>query len=472
MQARLMNNLPGMAYRCRNDHRWTMLFASDGCRDLTGYTPEAFTSGKKNWADLIPPGDREAVHKAVQAALARRDPYQIEYRITDRAGRERWVWEQGEGVFDTADGPSALVGFVTDVTKRHAAADALRESEARARAILETTVDAIITIDERGRIESFNQAAERIFGYTVEELKGKNVKVLMPEPYHSEHDGYMQAYRETGRRRIIGIGREVVGRRKDGTTFPIDLAVSEVQFEGRRIFTGVIRDISERRALEREVLRISDEERRRIGQDLHDGLGQMLTGIGLISQSLARKLEANGLAGADEVAEIADLVKEADRYARDLSRGLVPVELDAQGLSAALQQLAKKAESLMGVECIYEEAGDTKIVDDAAATHLYRIAQEAVSNAVRHGRAGRVEISLSGEELLRLRVADDGAGFEGKANGEGMGLRIMRHRAGIMGAALEVTSAAGEGTTVTCSLARRGRPMSGKTTSSTSRPTS
>jgi PAS domain S-box-containing protein len=127
-----------------------------------------------------------------------------------------------------------------------------RPTEARiARAVIQTTVDGVITIDARGRIESFNPAAERIFGYRAGEVVGQNVRVLMPEPYRAEHDGYLHSYHRTGRRQIIGAGREVVGRRKDGSTFPMDLAVSEVDLGERRIFTGLVRDISERRGWSR-----------------------------------------------------------------------------------------------------------------------------------------------------------------------------------------------------------------------------
>lgn len=135
---------------------------------------------------------------------------------------------------------------------------ALRDSEARMKAIVETAVDGIITIDERGLIETVNPAAERLFGYAADELVGKNVHILMPEPYHSEHDGYLEHYQQTAERRIIGIGREVVGRRKDGSTFPMDLAVSEVQLGERRIFTGIVRDVTQRKQAE-EGLRAAKE---------------------------------------------------------------------------------------------------------------------------------------------------------------------------------------------------------------------
>jgi two-component system, LuxR family, sensor kinase FixL len=350
----------------------------------------------------------------------------------------------------------AVANVLAAAIERKRSDDALSESEAKSRAILDTTVDGIVTIDAWGTIESFNPAAERIFGYAAEEVIGENVNVLMPTPYKEDHDGYLKAYRETGRRKIIGIGREVVGRRKDGSTFPLDLSVSEVGLDGRRIFTGIVRDITERRRLEQEILETSEQERRRIGQDLHDGLGQMLTGIGLISRNLARKLRENGYFGAGEAEEITDLIREADQHARGLARGLVPVELDAAGLATALQRLAFNAERLFGIQCVFEEIHSPLLHDNTAATHLYRIAQEAVSNAVKHGRASRVVLRLaSADDQVRLRVQDDGVGFpDVLEENQGMGVRIMHHRARIIGATLEIRRADEGGTVLTCTLPR------------------
>lgn len=330
----------------------------------------------------------------------------------------------------------------------------LRESEAKARSILETTVDAIITINPEGIIRSFNKTAERLFQYDSTEVIGKNVKILMPEPYKTEHDDYINHYHQTGEKKIIGIGREVTGRRKNGSTFPMYLAVSEVKLPGQHIFTGIVRDISEQRRLEQEVLRISEHERRRIGQDLHDGLGQMLTGIGLISKNHADNLAREEHETAESAKEITDLIKEADEYARTLARGLVPVEFDEKGLEAALERLRKNAIKLFNIECELEITGDPSFEDTTQAIHMYRIAQEGISNAVKHGGATKVTIHLaSSDRHIRLRVVDNGTGFtENWDSDGGLGVRIMQFRARLIGGTLEISNRPDKGAVITCTM--------------------
>jgi two-component system, LuxR family, sensor kinase FixL len=333
---------------------------------------------------------------------------------------------------------------------------ALKFSETRSRAILNTTVDGIITIDKAGRIESYNNAAEKLFGYTFKEVVGKNVNMLMPEPYHSEHDGYMRHHHETGERRIIGKGREVKGLRKNGEIFPLYLAVSEVKLDNTTMYTGIVRDISEERRLELEIMRISDYERRSIGQDLHDGLGQMLTGIGLMSQNLARKLEKSDKISSDLAYEITGLIREADQYARGLSRGLVPVQFDEKGLPNSIQRLVKNAERIFGIRCMYREHNPPVFEDSVTVEHLYRITQEAISNAVKHGKADSVRITLVGsDDQMRLRIVDNGAGLapDWNADGtEGIGVKIMNYRARLIGANLDISNNFKQGVVVTCTL--------------------
>ena len=317
---------------------------------------------------------------------------------------------------------------------------ALRDGEKRLRAILETAVEGIITISERGLIESFNRAAESIFGYTAAEVIGKNINVLMATPHREQHDRYLQNYRETGHAKIIGIGRETFARRKDGTLFPMDLSVSEVKLSDRRLFTGFIRDITERKRLEKENLEISEREQRRIGQDLHDGLCQQLAGIDMLSKVLAKKLVKREKAAAGRATEIAGAVREAISQTRLLARGLSPVTLEAEGLMSALAELALNTEKLFQVRCDFDCAQVVKFDDHAAATHLFRIAQEAVSNAIKHGKAKRISIQLGmDEDQLTLCVSDNGSGFpEHFTSGDGMGLRIMQSRISMVGGMLRI----------------------------------
>jgi len=331
---------------------------------------------------------------------------------------------------------------------------AFRDSEERLRAILETAVEGIITIDERGIIESLNPAAERLFGYEASEVVGSNVSLLMPAPYRGQHDGYLANYLRTGRARIIGIGREVVGLRKDGTVFPMHLSVSEVRLAHKRLFTGFVHDITERKRLEKEVLDISELERRRIGQDLHDGLCQQLAGIELMSQVLEQNLSKKSKAEAAQAAKIAQHVRTTIGETRMLARGLSPVEVEANGLMAALDELASNTEKMFRISCRFECPAPVLVRDHAAATHLYRIAQEAINNAIKHGKAKRVVVRMSAlSEQANLAVKDDGIGFAQKPERKGgMGLLIMKYRAGVIGAGLEIRRANGRGTLVTCSF--------------------
>jgi PAS domain S-box-containing protein len=182
---------------------------------------------------------------------------------------------------------------VYDIRKRKQAELALQESEARMRAVFETAVDAIITIDEQGRMERMNPAAERLFGYSEAEAVGRNVSMLMPEPHRSAHDGYLAHYLLTGEQRVIGKGREVSGRRKDGSVFPMDLAVAEMRLGTRRMFTGIVRDITERKRAEEhnrallQELRSANEELSNFAYVVSHDLKAPLRGIGSLADWLA-----------------------------------------------------------------------------------------------------------------------------------------------------------------------------------------
>lgn len=326
---------------------------------------------------------------------------------------------------------------------------AIAESAGRLEAIINTVVDGIITIDERGLIESVNPAAERLFGWKAGELIGRNVSMLMPEPWRSQHDSYIRRYLRTGKPHIIGYGREVCGLRKDGTIFPMDLAVSEVRIGDRRIFTGICRDITDRKRAAEAIARVSEEERRRLGQELHDGLGQQLTGVALLAKALQNRLARDRHPAAADAAEVATMAARVLDDMRREAHGLYPVELERRGLAVALEELALTTRQLHGVDCRFEPRGELPPLDKAAALHLYRIAQEATHNALRHGRAKRICIRLAASaSVMTLEVEDDGRGFRPRGAKPGMGIQIMKYRAGVLGAGLTISRLRPRGTRV------------------------
>jgi PAS domain S-box-containing protein len=363
--------------------------------------------------------------------------------------------------------------IVRDLSERRQAEDNLRRSEQLMRAILDTAADAIITIDRRGMVRSINTATEGLFGYTAAELVGQNVNRLMPEPFHGEHDQYIRNYCRTGRAKIIGIGREVTGQRKDGTTFPMHLSVSEVQLKDRRLFTGIVHDLTERRRLERQIMEAAANEQRRIGHDLHDGLCQDLVGIAFGIDAVARSLSspAQEKSMGRSMVKLAASVREAAGLARRLAHGLNPVDLKAGGLPTALENLALKVAESFGVVCTFHWDHLAQVREDATATHLYRIAQEAVGNAIRHGKARKIQISLieRGTTLI-LSITDNGKGISQaiadsvkqglaptgrkRSPSAGMGLQTMHYRARVLGGSFMVMPGRRRGTIITCTIGR------------------
>jgi two-component system, LuxR family, sensor kinase FixL len=344
-------------------------------------------------------------------------------------------------MLNKSDGQSiGCVITVCEIEKLVQTEELLDKNRALSDAIFNSSHNAIITIDENGYIKSCNRSVEKLFGYSQHELIDQSVNILMPLPYRGDHDGFIKNYLLSGVKKVIGKSREVQGRTKKGKIFPIELTVSEVEWRGKRLFAGIIHDLSSRRQLERKIIETGQEERRKIGRDLHDGLGQMLTGIRMLTENLARKLHANGLPAADEVDEIAGMIREADEFARTLARGLVQVDLENKGLSVALQNLCQRIEKMTKVQCIYYDQENAEVQDHTMAIHLFRIAQEAISNAVKHGKANQIRVRLSNNEFhTSLTVIDDGTGFSnGSGHSSGSGIEIMKHRAGIMGGVLEI----------------------------------
>jgi signal transduction histidine kinase len=257
---------------------------------------------------------------------------------------------------------------------------------------------------------------------------------LSTDQHASDYEGYL--VKRDGSRRWIAWSSTVLPG-NDGTPTYI-------------IATGI--DITERKHLEKTILEVSGREQRRIGQDLHDGLGQHLTGIAFMSKVQEQKLMEKSMPEAGDAAKIVKLVNEAIHKTRELARGLLPVVSEAHGLMSALQVWAGEVEDLFGISCRFQCFTPVLIHDDTMATHLYYIAREAVNNGIKHGHASEIVIDLTAAEGQgTLTVTDNGSGISDfSANNGGIGRHLMSYRARVIGGSLEIQHVSGGGTAVTC----------------------
>jgi two-component system CheB/CheR fusion protein len=340
-----------------------------------------------------------------------------------------------------------------DISERKEAQLALQASRARIQAIVNAAADAIITIDETDQIESYNHATETLFGYDAHELIGQSILRLIPA-FGGKSPERMSEWRNTRDPASLEKNSEIVAARKDGSTFPAEISISQAVWDSHRLVTLLVHDVTSRKELEHAILQIATQEQMRIGHELHDSTGQELTGLTYIARTLDEALAEEPQAVQELSHKIRDGLQRTLAQVRALATGLVPVEVDAEGLMAALNHLATKNSELYGIECAFECEQTVAISDNEQANQLYRIAQESITNGVKHGLAKNIQVILRREgPLLVLQVRDNGVGIPSSVDGnQGMGLRIMRYRASLIGANLAVEPGAGGGTVVTCSL--------------------
>lgn len=256
----LLQNSPIIIYACRPYGDFGALFITDNIKQQLGYQPSQFTSDPLFWLNHIHPDDKRRVTEGL-AQLYIDNNHTHEYRFRAADGTYRWMRDVLVLDRDDQGNPSRITGYWMDITEWVDVKKGLTQRADSLRAILENVIDGIITISEKGLIKSFNTSAERLFGYTASEVIGKNIKMLMPDPYHSEHDSYLENYISTGKGKILGIGpREVEAKCKDGSITPIDLATSEAIIDGKRSFIGIVRDITERKESAERLRRLATSD--------------------------------------------------------------------------------------------------------------------------------------------------------------------------------------------------------------------
>ncbi len=381
------------------------------------------------------------------------------------------------------------LAMLSSLLDRRQQAERSAEQEARYRAIVDTAVDPIILIDDEGTVESFNHAAEKTFGYRADEVIGRNVKMLMPEPYRSAHDGYLERYHRTGERRIIGIGREVTGQRKDGSTFPLDLSVGEWHVGKRRMYTGIMRDITARKAAEDAILRARDEAEAARVEAVHarddalradraktkflaaasHDLRQPLQSLFFFAHALSDKLQdhptspllASMTDSLNGLRVMLDSLLDVSR----LDAGVVKPSVTDFALGPLLDRLAEEYRIRATESGLTLRHVPTSAWTSSDPALLERILRNLIENAIRYTERGHILVGcLHRGGTLRLAVIDQGIGIPAdrtqdifqefiqlanperdRRKGLGLGLAIVRRLAGLLEHGVAVRSTPGRG---------------------------
>jgi PAS domain S-box-containing protein len=454
----LVEQIPAVVFMAYLDEAVGEAYVSPQIEAVLGFTQEEWLQDPVRWYSQVHPDDKQRWSVEAAELFLTGKSLRSAYRVLSRDGRVIWFHCEAKMIRREDGRPWFIHGVGFDITDLKQTEEALEAERNVVTAILDTVGALVIVLDADGRIVRFNRACERSTGYTFAETTGKYVWDLFIPPEECEgfrtnfermrvgdlHNDYeCQWIARDGTRRSISWSGTSLGGRK-GTSVYV-------------IATGI--DITERKQLERAILEISEREQRRIGQDLHDGLGQHLTGIAFMTKVQEQKLKEKRLPDAADASKIVKLVNQAINKTRELARGLSPVVSESHGLMSALQQLATEVEDVFGVSCQLRCESPVLIDDVSLATHLYHISQEAVSNAIKHGKAGRITIMLAASDGRgTLTIQDDGSGCKKiPATSKGMGHHIMGHRSKMIGGALDIQPRLPYGTVVTCTFPVRSK---------------
>jgi two-component system sensor kinase FixL len=293
----LLKNLPGMAYRCFNEAHWPMEFVSDGCFELCGYHRHELESQQVLWGDFTHPDMIDEVDEKVRSAARMGQPFEVEYKIISRNGNIKWVWERGRVVDTRDDGVAIIEGLITDITNRKLTETALIQAEAFAQAVVESAVEAVITVDSQCNIESFNRAARAMFDQSAQFLNATHARILISPKHYAKFDHYFQSHQN--RSRIKSRGIELDGFRPVDIEFPIHLSINQVTTTEDCKYVILIRDLTEQRAAEKEVREQHDvlahfERLNTLGEmatGIAHEINQPLTAISMYAQAGLRFLQ-------------------------------------------------------------------------------------------------------------------------------------------------------------------------------------
>lgn len=431
----------------------------------------------EGWLNSIHPDDVENFKRTFHSHLERQEGFRAEFSMRRFDGKYRWILCTGMPRH-TPDGTFVgYIGSCLDITERKEAMEAIRASEERYRTFVETISEAIWRIEldkpmpldlplelqvefvaRHGVVAECNDALAHLIGFeNQDQLVGSSIHTFFE---HFESSIFTDFVRSGYQLRN---GEFSVDHPRVGRKHLVVNAVGTVEKEGLVRIWGSCVDVSERIELEQQMVAALEQQQQRFGRDLHDGVGQLLTAVRMLSSNLAERFFQDNEDGYQLAQKVVRFSEEASQRVREIHNGLAPFQLYQDGLSVVLQDLASDIHALPGVSCTFVSDGITEIRERDTMLHLYRIAQEATNNSLKYARCKNIIISLTTEEEgIVLQVKDDGVGFDvnGRHNGKSLGLRSMYYRARSIGGLLIIDSRSTgkeKGTTVKCVLPFRNR---------------
>ncbi len=444
------------------------VYRSPHYHKILGYSGDEIPGGREGWFQLLHPDDRKLSHQASRACLdGEVDTFSAELRLRCKDGGWKWVLNRGMVAGRDGQGRALrMLGTITDMSEHFQAQQRLHESEMQLNGIIASAMDAIITVDERQNIVLFNAAAEKIFRCPAAEAIGGPLGRFIPERFREAHREHIERFGATGdTTRAMGARMALSGLRADGGEFPIDASISQIMIEGRKLYTVILRDISERRRAEdalershRELRELSgamnevrEAERTRIARELHDELAQWLTAIKMDVSWLSSRLPREQRPLLDRAEKLKAMVDTTVSAVRRIAADLRPVMLDDLGLVPATESLLHEFSQRTGVLVSLDLDSDKLDFGDPLATSVYRMVQEAITNVARHAEATEVRITMRHrDENLVVQVRDNGKGFDPEvaARKKSFGVLGIRERAHTLGGAARIVRLESGGTLV------------------------
>ncbi len=400
---------------------------------------------------------------------------------TMRSEEDRWVRQDGQVSwlrweirpwFDQDHKPAGILIFTEDITARKELEECLRESEETVRTLLDTAAQAIIAIESDGTIVLANRQAGKMFGYAQGELIGRQLETLVPPRLRNPHQSRREEFNLYPKSRTVGADLDLLGLRKDGSEFPIEVSLSSVNTKRGLLAVSFVSDITARknaesalreseqrlRALAARLLSAQEDERRNLARELHDDITQQLAFLAIELGRFATEFPEEAVSRK----RIEVLKQQASRVSsevRRISHGLHPSVITDFGLSIALEEFCGEFERGHGITVVFDGLVEDSCLTDTEAACLYRIAQESLRNALVHGQAKKIRVTLqTADDVFELKVQDNGVGFsvESRRSRAGLGILGMTERIRMVNGTLDITSKPGHGTSVTAAVPLHG----------------